>query len=192
MKRRKLLLPAVFMAHLLMFGVALRPGIATPLAATGEAIRVAEISPDPVVPAIPPSTVEIVVHIDVLAPALDIEQEPALGEVIGSQCDLTGSIQAALVAENATAPLLETLPIASRSVANAIMVWDGKWASESADGYREIDRIRRVVLSRIATAPIACRNALIIGPRLIFVPDGSKAAVLAFGSGNWAWSQLTI
>jgi hypothetical protein len=190
MKRRVLLVPLLLAAHLAVLGLALRPLHVDAGSPPGQALRVVEVAAAPVpvvVPPAPPVPVDAAVAVQVEAPVVETAPEIDLVGAGPSDCALTDAIQAALRTDSATAQALGKVPPASRSVANAVMIWDGRWATGATSA---LAPIQRIVVASIRAAPAACQAAAITGPRLIMVPDGSGSAVLAFGSGVWSWAQL--
>ena len=146
--------------------------------------------PAPLVPAIDPPMFETTVSADVLPPLVVMAAAP--DATIGRDgCELTDSIRAALVASPATPGALAAIPGSARTVANAVMLWDGRWlALPLKAGGNGLNQLRDIVIASIRAAPADCRAAAVSGPRLIFVPDGATTVVLAFGSGTWAWAEL--
>ncbi|WP_419816716.1 hypothetical protein [Glacieibacterium sp.] len=186
MTRRALLLPLLLAAHLAVLAVALRPAATAAERPGGSTITVAEIPSAVAPPVVAPALVETVVAVEVEAPLVDAPSAvPAVGPARGD-CALTDDIQSALRSDGATAAALSQVPAASRSVANALMIWDGRWG----DGNSALAPIQRIVVASIRAASPECQAAAITGPRLIMVPDGKGSAVLAFGSGVWSWAQL--
>ena len=187
MTRRALLLPLLLAAHLAILVVGLRPVATTAGRPGGTTITVAEI-PAVAAPVVAvPTSVELPVSVQVEAPLVEaLATAPAVGPARGD-CALIDDIQAALRSDSATAVALSGMPAASRSVANAVMIWDGRWADGSAAA---LGAIQRIVVASIRASPPECQVAAITGPRLIMVQDGAGSAVLAFGSGVWSWAQL--
>jgi hypothetical protein len=151
--------------------------------------------PPPVIP------VPLEVATDVAAPVFDMappEVSAATAETQGAalssaatDCDLTASIAARLRSDPAVLVALAAIPRGSRSVANAVTLWNGDWASAVTLGGRSArTRIRQAVIAAIAAAPAACREAPQAGPRLVLVAEASGTTILSLGSGAWAWRQL--
>lgn len=109
----------------------------------------------------------------------------------GRDCALEGPIQAALQASEPVRAALGKVPPTSRSVANAIMLWDGAWVDPAKlGGATAIDPIRDAIIAGIAAAPADCRGSLLRGPRLLAIVGGQDTTLIALGSGEWRWSDL--
>ncbi len=116
------------------------------------------------------------------------------GDLAGGarRCEIFDVIQHALQTSPAVRAAVAIIPPKARSVANAVMIWDGGWATpESMGGPPALDPIRSAVLDGVAQAPPTCQDDIVRGPRLIAVGDVHSTTVLAFGSGEWRWSDLT-
>jgi hypothetical protein len=118
------------------------------------------------------------------AVATELEAVPAGG------CDLTDVVQLALRESPAAHAAIEALPVQDRSVANAVMVWDGGWIQMGSPASRDaLVQLRQIVAETIATATAECRSQLQAGPRLLAIP-GQPDVTLALGSGRWRWDDL--
>ena len=108
----------------------------------------------------------------------------------GETCDLAGRVQAALRDDPAVRAALAMLPRDARSVANAVMLWDGRWiAGTTTSTSYALDRIRAAVIATVAAAPAPCRQEAQTGPVLMLLA-GSPDTVLALGSGRWRWGDV--
>lgn len=107
-------------------------------------------------------------------------------------CDLTPTVQTALVADPDAVAAAHSLPPAILSMANAYMLWDAGWVPPRADAPSTgLDPIRKVLVEQVAAATQECRDQLQIGPRLIIVGTDSTAVTFVVGSGIWHWGDLT-
>lgn len=189
-KRQALLLPLLALAHaaLIMFAVSTardsRP------AATVMAIEATAVA-SPILPDVEPALVEFAVPPEVAAPSF--ESASALSATGSGDCVIADQIRASLLESPMTQVALAAIPPESRTVANAIMLWDGRWTS--LPGRTSVDGptlLREIIVASIRAAPAGCQVAPNRGPRLIIVPDGAGSVVLAFGSGTWQWSELLV
>ena len=73
------------------------------------------------------------------------------------------------------------------------MLWDGDWVEPSAlgDG-RALPPFQAAIISIIQGAPADCHAQIVLGPRLISIPDARGATLLALGSGAWKWEDLLV
>jgi hypothetical protein len=139
-------------------------------------------------------------------PPLDETAEPVeLGEAVsakvaaaasaasgssGDPCALGEWLQAALKDDPAVQAALSNVPASARSVANAVMLWNGQWFSPPPSAAQGLASIRALVVAGIASAPEGCRSQAITGPILITVGEAMAPTVLAVGSGEWRWQDL--
>ncbi len=134
------------------------------------------------------------ITIEVAAPLVEIAAPVAASPsaaASGGACSLIDTVQADLRDSAAVRMALGQVPAEARSVANAIMLWDGQWADPAAIGGSETaNPIRQRIVETIMAASAECREADVIGPRLLLVPDAGGTAVLVLGSGSWRWAAL--
>lgn len=160
-------------------------------------ITVNEIAePTPVAPVIEPKLVRLTPPVE--EPRIEIAGEaPPVAPLVlaatasGSGCAVSDTVQARLRASPEVQVALDQMPRASRSVADAVLLWNGRWIeADQVGGPAAIDPIRAVVADVVRAVPADCRSAQVTGPRFVFVPSATGARILTFGSGNWTWAQL--
>jgi hypothetical protein len=88
------------------------------------------------------------------------------------------------------ADLLVSAPVETRSVAEAIVIWNRQWAPVTDPAQGSLGRVRRLIEAALAGVPPSCLQTQLLGPRLIMLPTASGTTVLAIGSGNWEWAHL--
>lgn len=187
MARRAWLIAPVLAGHAALLLLALP--VAMPARPAEIAAMTVVAVPAPVVPVAAWFPAEIVIPTEASAP--DIEIAPALAA--GTPCAIGDTIQIALHDSSAAIRALAQVPAAARSIADAVMLWDGRWIDPArVGGEAALSPIRSIVQGSIDAAPEACRRATVAGPRLVYVAVGSKTMILAFGSGQWAWNQLLV
>ncbi len=103
-------------------------------------------------------------------------------------CNLTGALASGFARSPQVKAGLDELPVAERSVANAVMLWDGQWPQETQTGGKAL--LRALLIKSLSAARPDCLNQVNSGPVLFFVPDGDTTAVVAIGSGQWRWGDL--
>lgn len=109
----------------------------------------------------------------------------------GVECPLAGTLRDALQRDAAVQASLARIPQRSRSVANAVMLWDGQWIDASrVGGAATIALVQGVIALNLLNASEACRTQVISGPVFLPVESRSGALVLALGSGEWRWADL--
>lgn len=195
MLTRRLLIPALLLAHagLLLIVLRERPVAAEPPVQIITVTEVAAAAP----PSLPVEVTLFPISAAVEAPELT-ESDPAAAPSslaglaqTGIGCDLSDAVQTRLRSSPEVTAALQRMPSNARSVADAVMLWDGHWIDAAAvGGSGALDPIRTAVAAAVAAAPANCRAAPVIGPRLLIVPGVTGNQVLAFGSGQWTWSQL--
>jgi hypothetical protein len=110
----------------------------------------------------------------------------------GATCDLTATLQAALQANEAVRNDLAAIPQASRSVANAVQLWNGAWVdAQGIGGDAVVGPIRAAIVAVVEQAPAACHDRSIAGPRLLTITDPRGTVIIAIGSDIWRWSDLS-
>ena len=120
----------------------------------------------------------------------DLGSSSALGG--GEDCAMLEHLQLRLRSDVNALSALHRVPGSARSVANAVQLWDGDWASAASLGGPDVfEPIRDAVVQTVRAAPEGCQTQQVHGPRLIAVPDGAGSIIVSLGSGTWAWKDLT-
>jgi hypothetical protein len=111
--------------------------------------------------------------------------------VENADCQVVADLEGRLALDPRVPPALARVPASARSVANALMVWDGRWASAgSLGGEAALAPLRDAIQAGIRLSPGRCLTEPVSGPRLIALPEGSGRVMLAIGSGAWRWAAL--
>lgn len=131
-----------------------------------------------------------VVERDLLLDPLALAVAASASRAAGQPCQLTAWLQQALQADPQVQAALAQIPRPARSVANALMLWNGTWIEPLAKASTGVETLRQAFMSGIRSAPEACRDQVIHGPELILLSDGVGTTVLAVGSGEWRWADL--
>lgn len=106
----------------------------------------------------------------------------------GSPCDLASAFARDLNGSPAARAALEAVPPATRSVANAIMLWDGGWGPDADGGGRGL--LRQILIREIQASRSDCRDERHQGPVLFLAAAEGGAVSVVVGSGVWRWSDL--
>lgn len=197
--RWPLIVPVVLM-HGVVLAVVAAANLGAPVARGTEASLVTfDVASPPSQPSVVKSEAKpAAVVLSVIEPPVVVQEQPVALAVAPAQleaipvggCDLTDVVQSALRASGAARDAIAMLPSADRSVANAVMIWDGHWVDAGTDAGRiALTQIRQVVRDTVMAASAECRTQLQGGPRLIAIP-GSPDVTLAMGSGRWRWDDL--
>ena len=108
-----------------------------------------------------------------------------------TNCRIADFLQTVLQTNSDVHIALGLMPPGVKSVANAVLLWDGRWIDgETVGGATVFDPIHTAVVAGVSNAPAACQMELVRGPRLITVGDSHNTTVLAFGSGEWRWADV--
>lgn len=127
-------------------------------------------------------------------PAVDdpVALSVAASAALGTPCDLSQWLQKALQADPQVLQALTLIPRPARSVANAIMLWDGGWVATSPRAASGVAAIRQALLAGVLAAPPACRDQPVVGPEIFTLTDAQGTTVIVVGSGAWRWGDLLI
>jgi len=71
-----------------------------------------------------------------------------------------------------------------------ILVWNGSWIIHPGQEGAGLAAVREVLMWEIAFAPEACRSKPVRGLIMLSLNDGPSGARLAFGAGEWRWSDM--
>jgi hypothetical protein len=134
----------------------------------------------------------ILVPAEVALPAADANPQVELAAAGGGlDCELGEGLRRAIQANPVLANSIEQIAPGSRSVANAIMLWEGAWVSmQDPVSQAAVTTLRQAITEGIEAAPPECLAAELTGPRFVILSDGIKSTTLVIGSGAWRWSQL--
>lgn len=207
-RRRHLLLPVILLVHLLLLLALIMSGQSVPqaVARIGSPLSVFDVdsaeerpaTPEPPPP--PPVVTEIVVPEPVVPLELDVPPLPAkplfdaaaaAQAGFGTTCDLGVVIGRAFEQNELIRRELGRIGRDSRSVANAIMFWDGDWVDVPGRAPADaLNTLRRGILEGVKAAPPECLAEEQIGPRFIAVREAGSTMVLVLGSGSWLWQQI--
>lgn len=125
----------------------------------------------------------------VAAPSLSTAQDATATQANVSGCATLDQVSKAIVTDPAAVAAVMQAPSESRSVADAIVIWNAGW-SEPAAGDAPLEPVRRAVVQSLAGIDDNCLEQPVVGPRFIPVPEGERTLFLVFGSGAWSWKEL--
>lgn len=106
------------------------------------------------------------------------------------KCPVLESVARVLAADRSA---LAAATLASRDLrtdAGAIALWNGAWVSAAEQSDGTLAPIRRALKRALATAPRACMEDAVTGPRLIPIANADRPTFLVIGSGIWHWADL--
>lgn len=105
-------------------------------------------------------------------------------------CATLNVVAKALVADQAAIMSVINSPPETRSIAEAVVIWNAGWSNAAGSLDAPLGPVRTVVEQSLETVDDSCLDSPIAGPRLVPIPDGDQTMFLAFGSGNWTWREL--
>jgi hypothetical protein len=124
--------------------------------------------------------------------ALSTETNPDATAASASGCVTLDTITKALLADSPTVAAVLQAPPETRSIAEAIVVWNSGWSEATATPGAPLELVRATVSQSLQSIDEACLDEPVAGPRLVPVPAGEGTMFLVFGSGSWTWRQLTL
>ena len=105
-------------------------------------------------------------------------------------CAIFDLVSKSLTAEPAVATAILRTPRESRSIADAVVIWNAGWSNTAGSPGDPLGPARAVIEQSLRAVPDNCLDEPVAGPRLIPIPEGDRTMFLAIGSGNWTWRQL--
>ena len=109
----------------------------------------------------------------------------------GKGCQIAAAMQASLQNSLEVKEALALIPAGSRSIANAIVLWNGQWIDAASVGGPDTFRpVARAILAGIGEASLECQAEIVHGVRFVILADARSTVVLAFGSEEWRWSDV--
>ena len=204
LRRRHLLLPGILLVHglllLILFLSPSGPIEAKAVAAPVSIFDVASAEASEPVPAPAPEIPEIVTPDPLID--LEIELPPLPAEPVfsvaaaeqagfGRSCEVAATLARAFSENEHVRAELARIGPEARSVANAMLFWDGGWVAVEGRAPEDALRmLRRAIAEGIRAAPPECLVEDVVGPRFIGVEEGESMMTLVLGSGTWRWEQL--
>lgn len=184
----------VVVMHISVFVAVLLGRSSMPVAVTqAGAMAVISVNADPVAQRRPPPSLPTK-FADQSRPvsAPSAITDPNSSEIAGPTggCATLDVVAKALVADQAALMSVINSPPETRSVAEAVVIWNAGWSNAAGSLDAPLGPVRTVVEQSLETVDDSCLDLPIAGPRLVPIPDGDQTMFLAFGSGNWTWREL--
>lgn len=191
--QRVTVLTAAVVAHLSLFALLISIGSSAPLAVPRPGIislipltpEVAGGKPPP--PALPSKVADPKRILPEDSFSADLDPTP-LGAADG--CATFDLVAKSLTTEPNVAAAVLTTPLESRSIADAVVIWNAGWSRTAGSPGDPLGPARTVIEQSLRSVPDTCLDESVAGPRLVPIPDGDRTMFLAIGSGNWTWRQL--
>ena len=126
------------------------------------------------------------------AQAITFEPDSTALAGLPGQCSTLDAVSQAIIADPRAVAAVVGAPPETRSIAEAIVIWNAGWSSATMSPDSPLSPARTVIEQSLALVEDGCLDEPITGPRLvpIAVADGKRTMFLVFGSGNWTWRQL--
>ena len=118
------------------------------------------------------------------------DQPDANAQDAAGGCAALPLIANALVADPAALAAVRGAPPETRSIADAVVLWNAGWAAAASTPDMPLAPARSVVEQSLLALPDNCLDEPVAGPRLVPVADGDRTMFVVIGSGNWTWRQL--
>ena len=205
LRRRHLLMPAVLLVHVLLLGLLLltsfgavappsfRPTLNVFHVAAADIVPPAQQQPQPPQTPAPPPIVDLKVETPIEAPPPVFSAAAAEQAGFGTSCEVAELLGRAFADNPLLRAHLARIGPEARSVANAIMIWDGKWVDvEQRAPEDAVGLLRRAIIEGVRAAPAECLGQDVAGPRFIPVKDAAGTTILVLGSATWRWEQLLL
>lgn len=131
---------------------------------------------------------------EIIFPRISVEKALPAPQTKGAYsldtCAILESVAKAIVADRTTVDAIVHAPADTRSIADAIVVWNVGWSADAVEIGAPLETVRTNVVATLKAAPEDCLSLPISGPRLVPVPNGDRTLFLVFGSGDWSWKSL--
>jgi len=171
-------------------------GAAAPPAVKPGLLSLLTISADPPAnrppppPTLPSKVVDEIKKLTEQAQTFDPDST-ALSALTG-QCATLDVVSKAIVADPSVVTAVVHAPPETRSIAEAIVMWNAGWSNAANTPDAPLAPARTVVELSLNSVEDGCLDEQIAGPRLIPVPvpDSQRTMFLVFGSGSWTWREL--
>jgi len=105
-------------------------------------------------------------------------------------CATLDVVSKAIVGDPAAVTAVLHAPPETRSIAEAIVMWNAGWSTAASAPDAPLGPARTIIEESLHSVEDGCLDEAIAGPRLIPVPDGERTMFVVLGSGAWTWRQL--
>ncbi len=195
--QRFAVLAAVFVVHAVMIAFLLlhstiksqdvEPARTVALIAI-DAERPAAAKPPP--PALPAKVADTFVPVTELSIPADSESNSPAGA--SAACATLSVVLETLLLDPIAVDAIRNAPPESRSIADAIVIWNVGWAPTALTHLDPLFVVRTAIERSLSGVADSCLDEPVAGPRLVPIPDasGSRTIFVVLGSGNWTWRAL--
>ena len=102
-------------------------------------------------------------------------------------CAALELVSKALLADPIVVEAIVRAPPETRSIADAIIIWNGGWADFAGSIEAPLGAVRAAAELNLRSLDDECLDEPIAGPRLIPIPVGTRTIFIVFGSSDWRW-----
>lgn len=185
---------SVAIAHALLFILVLASRGGIPIAATKDgALTLVSLKAEaPAQSRPPPPKLPSMIadHKALSEPVLSSDPDSVALAAAPGGCAPLEIVSNALVADPAAMNSVINAPPETRSIAEAVVIWNAGWSDAAYSLDAPLGPARSVVEHSLESIDDGCLDAPIAGPRLVPIPDGERTMFLVFGSGAWTWREL--
>jgi hypothetical protein len=189
--QRAAILSLAVALHLSLLALFMTIGVVHPLpAARPSSLSLISLTPEPAgkpPPALPSKTADP--QRSLRPPAFSDEADSDATGAAGG-CATLPLVMRSLVANAAAVDAVRQAPAESRSIADAVVLWNAGWSPDALTPDAPLAPARAAVEDSLRGLPAQCLDEPVAGPRLVPIPDQDRTMFLVIGSGNWAWRQL--
>lgn len=141
-------------------------------------------------PVLPSKVIDEIKRLTEQTPTFDPDST-ALAALSG-QCATLDLVSKAIVADPSAVTAVVHAPPETRSIAEAIVIWNAGWSNAASTPDSPLGPARAIVELSLNSIEDGCLDEQIAGPRLVPVPvpNSQGTMFLVFGSGTWTWREL--
>ncbi len=165
-----------------------------PAPATSIAMIALEAEPPagakPPPPSLPAKVADTFVPVTELSISEDTQSDAPAGA--SAVCSTLDKIREGILMDSVAVDAIRNAPPETRSIADAIVVWNVGWAPSALTPPAPLFAVRVAVERSLTGVPDHCLDEAVTGPRLVPIPDesGLRTIFIVFGSDIWTWRAL--
>lgn len=187
-------LATVILLHGVAFALLLAQRASQPPLAAPGTLKVVALNADPAAATAPPPPSLPSKVADSVEPekqlAFSTDSDPDAVAAAAAGCLTLESIRESILADPAAMASILRAPPETRSIAEAVVLWNVRWAQSAQSVEAPLAAARAAVERSLASASKGCLDEPITGPRLLPIPAGAGTMFIVFGSGTWTWREV--
>lgn len=195
-KQRAAVLATVFALHAGLIVLFLQQSVKSAPAVKPTSVAMIALDADRPAAAKPPPPSLPAKHADTFKPVVEFslpaDSESKSPAGASEVCSTLGVVLDALLLNAAAIAAIRNAPPETRSIADAIVVWNGGWSPAALAPDAPLFIVRATIERGLSELADSCLDEPVTGPRLVPISDvtGTRTIFLVFGSGNWTWRAL--